>query len=421
MNKYEKINIPEEIMNSHYDNEYDYLYLFSHVLTIIKISDWSRIFQISFAKHEVVPLNSSGTNNSLIKGFIFADKNIKNNLIKYSFYCSKLNNKDDHDKSLIKIGNICDLNKILFPKNDNQNYSYKSNIIDANEVFKKKYLNIGEIKTELENNFKLSLSLKKEKAKKELEDLNEKGTIYAQYIQLIKILIKDNVNKKILTKYLQFLKQNDEQLKKFDDVELFDEEIEYYSVCYSKDELMDNFGSTKEKSEKSKFLSLLDTISKQILDEKDIDSFLSKFKVIKQNLTTFNQPVEFENKELYFYISKVIISLEILREKKNNFEYLKNIQSSIKMVLDRKLFDDESIINDKNKFIKLILIILRGQTKDITNYNLNLLNERNYSKEEKEELISKIDNSLLLKNDIIPAHVINIQVDKINIILVICY
>ena len=46
---------------------------------------------------------------------------------------------------------------------------------------------------------------------------------------------------------------------------------------------------------------------------------------------------------------------------------------------------------------------------------MNLLNEKNYSKEEKEELISKIDNALLLKNDIIPADVINIKVDKIDI------
>ena len=84
------------------------------------------------------------------------------------------------------------------------------------------------------------------------------------------------------------------------------------------------------------------------------------------------------------------------------------------MILDRKLFKDENIINDKNKLNKLILIILRGQTDDITKYNLNLLNDRKYSKKEKEELISGIDNSLFLKNDIIPANVIDIQVDKID-------
>ena len=85
------------------------------------------------------------------------------------------------------------------------------------------------------------------------------------------------------------------------------------------------------------------------------------------------------------------------------------------MVLDKNLLENEIIINDENKFNKLILIILRGQAEDITKYNLNLLNEKNYSKEEKEELISKIDNTLLLKNDIIPADVINIKVDKIDI------
>ena len=151
-----------------------------------------------------------------------------------------------------------------------------------------------------------------------MEDLKEKGTIYEQYIKLIKILIKDNVDKNILTKYLQFLKQNNEQLKIIDNVELFCNEIKYYSVCYTKDELMHNFEYSVEKNEELEFFSLLDTISNQKLDEKNIDSFLSKFDPLKKNLTTFNQPVEFENRELYFYISKVIISLEILREKKIN-------------------------------------------------------------------------------------------------------
>ena len=414
IDKYEIILFSKNIKNSHYDNKFDYLYLFSDMLTIIKISDWSRILQI-YIENDVFPLNSSGINNLLIKGFIFIDNSLKKTLGKYSFYNSKLNKKDGYDK-YVKEEKKYTLNKIEIFKYDNQYFTYKHDIIEPNEVFKKQYLNIGEIQDELKKNYGLSFSSKKAEAEKLLNDFKEEGSLNEQYIQLIKILIKDNVNKKILIKYLKFLQKNNEELKKVDNVELYDKEIEYYRVCFTKDELMQEFEYKTEKDEKFEFLSLLDEISKQHITEKDMDmdSFLSKFEKIKKNLTTFNQPVEFDNKELYFYISKVIISLEILREKENKFEYLKNLQSAVKMILDRKLFQNQSIINDENKFNKLILIILRGQAEDITKYNLNLLNEKNYSNKEKEELISKLDNSLFLQNDIIPAHVINIQVDKID-------
>ena len=244
------------------------------------------------------------------------------------------------------------MKKIEIFKYNNPDFSPKNDMIDLNEVFKKNYLNIDKIQNELKNNYQLSLSSKKAKAQKELEDFKEEGPLSEQYIQLIKILIKDNVNKDILTKYLQFLQNNEKELTKIDNVEFYDKEIEYYKVCFSKDELMDKFKYSTEKNEQFEFLSLLNEITQQKITEKDMDSFLSKFEKIKKNLTTFNQPVEFDNKELYFYISKVIISLEILREKQSKFEHLKNLQSCIKMVLDKNLFENEIIINDENKFNK---------------------------------------------------------------------
>ena len=40
-------------------------------------------------------------------------------------------------------------------------------------------------------------------------------------------------------------------------------------------------------------------------------------------MTTFNQPIDFNNKELYFYISKVIICMGLIKEKKINMNILK--------------------------------------------------------------------------------------------------
>ena len=62
IDKYEIIQFSNNIKNSHYDRKFDYLYLFSNMLTIIKISDWSRILQI-YIENDVFPLNSSGINN----------------------------------------------------------------------------------------------------------------------------------------------------------------------------------------------------------------------------------------------------------------------------------------------------------------------------------------------------------------------
>ena len=42
-----------------------------------------------------------------------------------------------------------------------------------------------------------------------------------------------------------------------------------------------------------------------------------------------------------------------------------------------------------------MIIILRGQEEGIVKYNFNLLNEINYSNEQKKELLSKMDNSLI--------------------------
>ena len=409
IDKYEKIKLSHKVKNSYYDNEYDYLYLFSNELIIIKISDWSRILQI-YNENDLIPLNSSRVNSSLIKGFIYSDEKKKKTLGKYTFYCSKLNNRTDSNKStekeneysLYKISNFQDLNYIY-------------NIIDENEIFKKNYLNIKEIEKEFKDNYKLSISLKKEMAKQELKDFKEEGSLYEQYIQLIKILIKDNVSEDIVEKYLSFLKQNNGQLKGYHNIEPYNKEIKYYSVCFTPEQLSHKFDYyDKKEDEKTQFVSLLNEIVEKTIDENNIDSFLSKYEKIKQNITTFNQPVEFNNKELYFFVSKIILSLEILREKNNKLEHIINIQSAIKMILDKKLFEDENIINNEDRFNKLLLIILRGQNNDITRYNLNSLIEKNYTIEEKEELISKIDKSLFLCNDIIPATVTNIQVDTID-------
>ena len=315
LDNYEEIKILKEVNDAHFDDKYDFLYLFSNVLTIIKIEDWSRILEINFSNY-IFPLNSSGNDPKLIKGFIHVNKKKSKDLYKYTFYCSNLSNQEDHIKLESKEKKYS-LNKLQFNQFISQEFSYNNNIINENEIIKKKYLNIKEIENYLKDNFNLPFSAKREEAKKLLSDFNEKVPLYEQYIQIIKMLINDNVNKEILEKYLRFLNENYKHLMKNENIESDKQETKYYSVCFTPQELKDKFGYLKEKDEKVEFLELLKEISEAEITEQNINSFLSKYEKIKQNITTFNQPIDFNNKELYFYISKVIICMGLIKEKKN--------------------------------------------------------------------------------------------------------
>ena len=410
--KFLKIQIAE-ISNSYYDNEFDFLYLLSDVLTIIRISDWSRILQIDINRY-LYPLNSPKNKESpIIQEFISINKQNKI-LSKYSFTCPILFN-EYYLKENETISDEYNLeNEIISTKDYNQKFSFNSDDIDNKEISVKKYLKIPEILEELKNNYKYSLSKKKELAENELKKINEDDTTYNQYIQLIKIIIKDNVNKNVLLKYLSFLKNNDEKLKRYENIELYYDEIKYYSVCFTPKELVDNFNYKKQYDEKKEFILFLQTISNE---KEKINSIISILENVEKNLTNFNQPIEFKNRELYFYMNKVIIALEILKYKnKNENERVRNILSSIKLIFDKGLFDDQDIIEDESKLSKLILIILRGQISTLAEYNLNIL-QKESTIQEKKIAMSKIDNSSWLIVKMIPGvrvDVSKIEIDKID-------
>ena len=79
---------------------------------------------------------------------------------------------------------------------------------------------------------------------------------------------------------------------------------------------MDNFIYKKENDEKTEFLLLLKQISQKQISKENIYSNFEDLGKIKENLSTFNQPIDFTNKELYFYMNKEMIILEILKQKK---------------------------------------------------------------------------------------------------------
>lgn len=406
-----KIYLPSN--DSYYDNKYDFLYLFSEKIIILKIEKWSKITEINLSIFEIDMLNTFKNHFSLISEFIVKSNIAKNSFLKYSIFSSILYNDENHNNILTADDKFWN-NIIKEQKTYNQEFSFKSNITNEDKIIKKKYLNIPEIEKELENNYKYSLPLKKQMAIDEFKALKSEGTLYDQFIALVKIIIKDNVTKDILKKYLLFLRQNYNSLKEYDNIESYNDEIKYYDVCFTKQELIDIFDYEKEKSEKDKLLVLLKYISDYKIEQADIKNFLSKLGLNEDNLTTFNQPIDFNNKELSCYMFRAIISLQIIKYE-DNIDKIKKIQSSIKLALKMDIFHDELIYINEDKFSKLILIILRGQIDLITEYNLNLLELKTYSKYEKNELIAGLDKTNFFKSDVSKLMDINVSNIKMKI------
>ena len=309
-NKFEKIKLTNEAIYSNYDYDLDYLFLSSNNLTIFQISNWNQILQIEL-KRNLLPLNSSILEKSSIKGFISIDNLRQKILYKYSLKCYKSKDKNDNEDSNMYDDNDFD-NKST--KLQNYDFSYINNIIIKEEIITKNYLKIPEIKKQMDENFQYSLSQKKRNAEEYLKNFEEKGTLYEQYINLVKIIINDNVEKKILIKYLKFLKLNYEKLienNNPENIDSYDDEIKYYKVCFTKKELIDNFEYYKENDEKTEFILLLNQISNEKITEENIEYIFQDLEKIKEKISTFNQPVEFTNKELYFYMNKASLIFEI--------------------------------------------------------------------------------------------------------------
>ena len=250
---------------------------------------------------------------------------------------------------------------------------FNAKIIDE-EIYKKKYFEIKSISEQLKKNYKFSLEQKKENVIREFPNFNEKDDIYSQYINLIKLVIQDNTNKELILKYLKFLEKNEtELLKRESNIEIFNDEYDYYNVILTQKDIKDNFKSkTKQSTEKDNFINLL----KEVMNTEFSNlSLINK----NNNINRFNQPITNENIDLYWFGCKCLIDF-VLSNIKNETDYNK-MKFCISKVLSDGLFNKQNIINDKEKIVFiLVLFIFPINEKDCL-YNLSLLNSKEASKE----------------------------------------
>ena len=144
----------------------------------------------------------------------------------------------------------------------------------------------------------------------------------------------------------------------------YNEEIKKYKLLFTIDEKKKIAPGIKEKSEKEKFILFLEKLS-LIKDDNGIKIFYNEIDKISKSVEYFNYPIEFSNKELFYYKLYVLLLMGIKNVKDNNLysndnkkKYILNRIGIAKLVLNEKIFENEKIINSEDKMNILIILIL---------------------------------------------------------------
>ena len=265
---------------------------------------------------------------------------------------------------------------------------YTNNEEETFLINKKKYFEIEIIKNELDNQSKDLLYLKNYveegiKRKIKLKDLNE------EYLYYIKLLIKNNTEKALITKYLYFLKYlEDNDLKINYPHESFIDELKYYLPLFEEKELED-LKSQLFISEKSKFIDLLEQFSNIKKDE--LDKFQKK---IEKNFYIYNQPISLNSKETIFFRCRIMATEAILDLEKGetNFD---DIKYKITKIIDYIKSIGSGFID--YKLIPLTYFLKENCNKEAIDFFINLLLSKKINNINELEETAKKYNFILLK------------------------
>ena len=288
---------------------------------------------------------------------------------------------------------------------------FTNSIIDKGDINKKSYLDIKEIIQDLHDNYSLSLEAKKENVNKKKDDYNNDDTIYNKYIFLVKLLIQDNTNKDVLKLYLKLLQNNQEFFKNnYYNLENFEIEYPKYKVLFSKDEIKTHFNLEKE-SEENEFFNFLYFIQ----EKEDNNEILNKCKTI--HLGVFNQGIEYNNQELFWFRNKALLVYAI---KKMTNDEIKLMKYCVNKIIEKELFKNPIIYNNYIYITLLIFLMIKPLEENNCIDNLNLIESLFKNKIENiginKNLILDENNSVKLLNykqayDIFDE---SIKIDKIK-------
>ena len=388
-----------------YNINYDYFYFIT--CNLIKIFDIDK-FNVVYTK---IDKNIFGQKPILLNDSFIKNKEISNilDLISGDSTIIKVIQKKENKKSnspIIKTNSKDYFHNIAYVISDYKNiFKFEENNIYDLKLKIKKYFMIPEIKQELIRLNNETIFERREYVEKELIQKKKFRNINEQYLYYLKLLIRDNTNKLLIKEYLKFLKLNENEIKKrFKNLEEYQNEILFYKVCFSQDELKE-LGEGKDKSEKQEFIQLLQDLN-DIKNLANICSF-QRLRNIDE-ISFFNQPIDLNNEELFYYKSKTALCFNIMTNKDftTKINKFKLKQDLIKKILERNLFENKEIIKNIDKLNLLNYLIIDPQEDGTNEYILNLLSSNKFnineidSDKNFERIVSKGKDSIIINKKV---------------------
>ena len=343
--------------------------------------------------------------------------NIKNNFYEHFYhkilkYMCLLNfnenadSKQEYIKNYMNIKEIIDFfNKVkeinIFIRRDFVTQLFNENIIDEpinnDELNNNKFSNIRRYIKILNI---VDVESRKDNLIKELKKDIDKNSIFKLYIEIVKLLTIDNTNKKLLEIYLLFLNLYENLLLTNyteKNIEKYDKEFKYYSVCFNKDEykIFFNEDKTNEKEVLLEFLNKANKLNNFKYNNPEFQKFLDEYKDKLTDFPDFNQPIEYDfyNDELKWFMLKmqIFITFNNLKSKQDNQILLEDMKLGLKTVLKYDLLEDENIIKNKYTLKSVLYLIIcpcssMDKDKPLDFFCNSLLSKRNDIKELKKNI-----------------------------------
>ena len=265
--------------------------------------------------------------------------------------------------------------------------NYENNEKDFSLNKKKKaYLEIDIVKEEFKKQSKSLIDLKNNveaEIKKNIKfsDHNE------EYLFYIKLLIKDDTNKKLLKKYLMFLKYIEEKNITLNyPNEKFETEINYYLPLLDKNDLKELNEVNLFKSQKEELIELLKKI-KEHFENNTINDYKNS---LEEKLFVYNQPFPLNSPECTYFECKLNINYTIKHFKST---ILQNEEKNIKYIID-KILDNNLIdkIDSEEILVALASYIDDKEDNDIFDFFYNLINSKRLTEKELTEKIKNIND-----------------------------
>ena len=380
-----------------YDEKNNYTYILNNLFEIYNSDNFTEIYEKNIkCETNSIILDSCLLKNKEIANLIEQDrmgtiniiqiinnKKIESDIIQNENIEQNINNSNDF------------INNIIYNISDYTSFSkYINNKKDV-DYTTKNYFHMQEIQQDLDALKEQSLPERKKYVEDILSNIKPNfKNIKEEYLFYVRLLIRDNTNTILLKDYLQFLEHNKEELTKIiNNLDIYENEVEFYKVCFTKQEYMSNFNLDKIKSEKDNLIEFLTGIK----NAKDLNELKDKRKSIKSIIKNpyFNQPITEDNEELLFYKNRILLY----------YSFYENIDSLdeetflsqkwlIDKILSKKYFDRGNIIKNRHKFNLLISLILKPESKDSNEYILNILDSNDNNENDINYIKNKCENFL---------------------------